>query len=187
MDLTDEQWSLIEPLLPPRTPKRADRPGRPPTDARSLWNGILWVLRTGAQWNELPRKYPPYQTCHRWFQGWVKDGTFRAVLRELARDLKERGGFNLEEGFVDASFSGAKKGGPASERRSVGRGPRSWQLSTALVFLSPLALRALHPTRSKSSRPHSTRRSSTNCLSGSSETRPTTATDSMRDSGTSAG
>jgi transposase len=93
-----------------RKPKRVDRPGRQPTDARPLWNGILWVLRTGAQWSELPRKYPPYQTCHRWFQGWVKDGTFRKVLRELARDLKERGGFDLEEGFVDAPFSGAKRG-----------------------------------------------------------------------------
>lgn len=87
MDLTDEQWNLIQPLLSERKPKREDRPERPPTDARPLWNGILWVLRTGAQWSELPRKYPPYQTCHRWFQGWVKDGTFRKVLRELARDL----------------------------------------------------------------------------------------------------
>jgi len=82
VDLTDEQWSLIKPL-PTRTPKRANRPGRPPTDARALSNGILWVLRARAQWNELPHKYPPYQTCYRWFQGWVKDGTFRTVLREL--------------------------------------------------------------------------------------------------------
>jgi transposase len=69
VDLTDEQWIHIQPLLPEGKPKREDQPGRPPTDARSLWNGILWVLRTGAQWSELPRKYPPYQTCPRWFQG----------------------------------------------------------------------------------------------------------------------
>jgi transposase len=114
VDLTDEQWSLIAPLLPPRKPKRVGRPGRPPTDARALWNGLLWILRTGAQWSELPSKYPPYQTCHRWFQGWVKDGTFHAVLRALAKDLKDTGGFDLEEDFVDASSSGKKKGGPTS-------------------------------------------------------------------------
>jgi transposase len=135
VDLTDVQWNLIQPLLPVRKPKREDRPGRPPTEARPLWNGILWILRTGAQWSELPRRYPPYQTCHRWFQGWVQDGTFRKVLRELARDLKERGGFDLAEGFVDASFSGAKKGGPQSENEAwkgdQGRGScrRRWSSS----------------------------------------------------------
>ena len=147
VDLTDKQWALIQPLLPVRKPKREDRPGRPATDPRPLWNGILWILRTGAQWSELPGRYPPYQTCHRWFQGWVQDGTFHKVLRELARDLKERGGFKLDEGFVDASFSGAKKGGPASARRSAGRGPRSWQLSTALACLSPLASPVRHLMR----------------------------------------
>ncbi|WP_342373839.1 transposase [Myxococcus stipitatus] len=105
MDLTNEQWSLIEPLLPARKLRREDRPGRTPTPSRALWDGILWILRTGAQWSELPQgKYPPYKTVHRWFQGWVKDGTFHAVLRALALDLKERGGFDLEEGFVDAFF-----------------------------------------------------------------------------------
>ncbi|WP_140858245.1 transposase [Myxococcus xanthus] len=79
---------------------------------------MLWILRTGAQWSELPQeKYPPYTTVHRWLQGWVRDGTFRAVLRALALDLKARGGFDLEEGFVDAYFASAKKGGPAGERQ----------------------------------------------------------------------
>nr|BDT31634.1 transposase [Myxococcus sp. MH1] len=111
MDLPNEQWSLIEPLLPARKPKREGRPGRTPTPSRALWDGILWILRTGAQWSELPQgKYPTYKTVHRWFQGWVKDGTFRAVLRALVLDLKERGGFDLEEGFVDAFFASAKRG-----------------------------------------------------------------------------
>lgn len=187
MDLTDEQWELIEPLLPVRKPKREDRPGRTPTASRALWDGILWILRTGAQWSELPReKYPPYKTVHRWFQGWVKDGTFRAVLRALAKDLKERGGFDLEEGFVDAFFASAKKGGPASGRPSAARGRRSWQLQTALVFLSPLARQALLPTRRSSSRAPSTRASSTSSPSDSSGTKPMTQTSSTSDCGTSA-
>ncbi|WP_228565065.1 IS5 family transposase [Myxococcus sp. AB036A] len=125
MDLTDEQWSLIEPLLPARKLKRKDRPGRTPTPSRALWDGILWILRTGAQWSELPReKYPPYKTVHLRFQGWVRDGTFRAALRALALDLKERGGFDLEEGFVDAYFASAKKGGPASGKPKRGKGTK---------------------------------------------------------------
>ena len=64
MDLTDEQWLVLGPLLPD-PPKRADGRGRPWRDAREVLNGVLWVLRTGAPWRDLPRRYPPYQTCHR--------------------------------------------------------------------------------------------------------------------------
>jgi len=55
-------------------------------------NGIFWILRTGAPWKDLPERYPPYQTCHRWFQRWRKEGAFDALLIVLAEDLKERGG-----------------------------------------------------------------------------------------------
>jgi transposase len=47
-------------------------------------NGVFWVLGTGAQWRELPEKYPPYQTCHRRFQQWVRDGKLEEALRLLA-------------------------------------------------------------------------------------------------------
>ena len=56
-----------------------------------MLNGILWILRTGAQWADLPARYPPYQTCHRRFQRWVHEGAFERVLEALARDVKERG------------------------------------------------------------------------------------------------
>ena len=69
-ELTDEQWELIEPVLRPA--RRADNRGRPWHDTRAVLNGVLWVLGTGAQWRELPEKYPPYQTCHRRFQQWVR-------------------------------------------------------------------------------------------------------------------
>jgi transposase len=147
MDLTDEQWALIEPLIPHPTPKRADRPGRPRRDNRPILNGILWILRTGAQWKHLPRNYPPYQTCHRRFQEWVRTGVMATMLRELARDLQERGGIDLEECFIDGTFVAAKKGGPASGRRSAARAQRSWRSETAMVFLSPFAWTALRRTK----------------------------------------
>src|SRR3989454_7288407 len=65
-ELSDAQWQLIELILQPK--RRSDGRGRPWQDTRAVLNGILWVLGTGAQWRELPKKYPPYQTCHRRFQ-----------------------------------------------------------------------------------------------------------------------
>lgn len=66
MDLTDEQWEILEPLIP-HPPRRSDGKGRPRRDPRDVLNGILWILRTGAPWRDLPERYPPYQTCHRRF------------------------------------------------------------------------------------------------------------------------
>ncbi len=71
-ELTDEQWQLIEPILRPA--RRADNRGRPWHDTRAVLTGVLWVLGTGAQWRELPEKYPPFQTYHRRFQQWVRSG-----------------------------------------------------------------------------------------------------------------
>ena len=74
MDITETQWQLLEPLLPV-PPVRDDGRGRPWRDPRDVLGGILWVLRTGAPWADLPERYPPYQTCHRRFQVWVEAGS----------------------------------------------------------------------------------------------------------------
>ena len=151
MDLTDAQWTILAPLLPkPRV--RRDRRGRPWRDPRDVLNGILWILRTGAPWKDLPDRYPSYQTCHRRFQRWVDHGTLKRVLRALARDLHARGGLDLSETFIDGSFASAKKKAATSAPRSGARGPRSWRLQTALVFLSPLPSRRPHRMKSRSSR-----------------------------------
>ena len=138
MDLTEQQWQIVEPLLP--TPRvREDGRGRPWRDPRDVLNGILWVLRTGAPWQDVPDRYPPYQTCHRRFQQWVRDGALEQLLHALAHDLKERGGLDLSECFIDGTFASAKKGALRWARPSAAKGPRSWQWQTALVFLSPSA------------------------------------------------
>ncbi|MBJ18451.1 MAG: transposase [bacterium] len=64
MDITDEQWAFIEPLYS-KPPPRSDGRRRPRRDPRDVVNGILWILRTGVQWADLPDRYPPYQTSHR--------------------------------------------------------------------------------------------------------------------------
>lgn len=149
MDLTDEQWAVISSLLPD-LPRRRDGRGRPGRSSRETLNGILWILRTGAPWHDLPGRYPPYQTCHRRFQRWVSAGTWARVLQALAEDLYERGGLDLGECFIDGTWVAAKKGGKKWERPHGAKVRSSWQWQTVLVFLSPCAPSALRLTRSLS-------------------------------------
>ena len=88
-------------------------------------------------------RYGTYQTVHRRFQNWVRSKILEQVLLAVAQDLKDRGGLDLSEAFIDGSFAPAKKGGSAWERLNAERAPRSWQLQTAMVFLSPYAQRVL--------------------------------------------
>src|SRR5437867_8005890 len=89
MDLTEEQWNVISSILPVDR-VRPDRRGRPWSDRRQVLNGILWILRTGAPWKDLPERYGKYQTVHRRFQNWVRSGVMERVLLAIAQDLKER-------------------------------------------------------------------------------------------------
>jgi transposase len=138
MDLTEEQWKVIGTILP-KDSVRPDRRGRPWSDRRTVFNGILWILRTGAPWQDLPERYGKYQTVHRRFQNWVRSGVMERVLLAIAQDLLERGGLDLRECFIDGTFVPAKKGGVTSGRLNAAKAPRSWALSTAMVFLSPYA------------------------------------------------
>ena len=70
-DLTDAEWALIEPFLPP-----AKRLGRPcTTDLREVVNALLYMMRTGCQWRMLPREFSPRSTVQRYFYAWREDGT----------------------------------------------------------------------------------------------------------------
>ena len=148
-ELQEEQGALIEPLLP-KLPRRADGRGRPRCEDRAVLNGMLWILRSGARWQDLPARFPSYQTCHRRFQGWVRAGTLVRVLQTLAEDLRERGGLDLRECFIDGTFIAAKKGGTQWAKPSGARVRSSWQWQTTLVFRSPSAPRVRRPTRSPS-------------------------------------
>src|SRR6202140_2168269 len=153
MDLTDAQWAFLEPQFRPK--RRKDGRGRPWQDTRAVLNGVLWVLRTGAPWHDLPARYPPFQTCHRRFQQWQRSGLFERLLQTLAEDLRDRGKLDLSEAFIDASFSSAKKGALVSALQNAGKAAKSWQLQTAMVFLSPCTCPALDRTKRSSSKPPS--------------------------------
>jgi len=132
-ELTEEQWVLVEPVLRPA--RREDNRRRPWHETRAVLNDVLWVLGTGAQWREMPEKYPPFQTSHRRFQQWIRTGKLEEALRFLARLLYEQGKLNLEEAFVDATFASAKKGALRSAH-APGQGHedrlyRRWQQSSS--------------------------------------------------------
>ncbi len=150
--LVDEQWALLAPLLGKNYVKTTNR-GRPRVPDRPVLDGILWVLKTGAQWNELPNKYPSYQTCHRRFQEWVRSGVLAELLRVLAQDMEARGGISLEECFIDGTFSSAKKGALVLAKRNAAKAPNSWLSATESLFRSPstwaLLLRMKSPWWSK--------------------------------------
>jgi transposase len=127
-ELSDEQWALIADLFP--APPPDPRGGRPRVDARRCLEGILWVLRSGARWKDLPRSFPSYVTCWRRFAEWSLSGVWDRIWERLIQQLDEQGQINWDEGFADGSFSAAKKGVTALVQPNAARAASSWSWST---------------------------------------------------------
>lgn len=145
--LSDEQWSKIGPLLP-----KLESRGRPFRDNRQTLEGILWVLKTGARWRDLPEEYPSPATCWRRLQRWEEDGTWEKVWRAFLAELDRHGWLNWEEAFADATFASAKKGATLSARQSEAKARSAWWWSTARVFLSQQPFTPPRRERSHSSK-----------------------------------
>lgn len=77
-DLTDDQWSRLEAVLPP-LPTR----GRKPRDRRQVFNGIWWRARTGSPWRDMPDRYGPWETAYTLFRRWRIDGTWARILKKM--------------------------------------------------------------------------------------------------------
>lgn len=109
-EISDEAWELVAELFP-----KPARTGRPPSDRRMVFDGILWILRTGAPWRDLPEEFGPWQTAWRLFDQWNGDGTLDRVLHRL-RSSRIDG--EAEVWFVDGTIiraarcaaGGGKKG-----------------------------------------------------------------------------
>lgn len=93
-ELTEEQWQRIKDLLPPEQ----GRAGRRPRPNRDMVSAILWVLRSGAPWRDLPERYPKWKSVHTRFLRWSKRGVWKQVLDGLAVDLDD------ELAIIDASI-----------------------------------------------------------------------------------
>src|SRR5580704_9077481 len=148
--VSDEQWIRIERHLP--KPKRSRKGGRPRADDRGCFDGILWILRSGARWKDLPKEYPSPSTCWRRLAEWEYSGVWLKLWRAFLAELDETGQLDWSEAFMDGTFAPAKKGVLASERHAKGRGQSSWYWSTARVFLSECTFRLPVPPRPTSPR-----------------------------------
>ena len=124
--LEDEQWNLIADLFPdsPVGPQG----GRPQVPSRPCVEGIMWILRTGAPWKDLPNCFPSPATCWRRLKRWTEDGVWEKAWGRLLRQLDRQGRIDREESFADGTFSSAKKGVKRLAERSEEKGPRSWSL-----------------------------------------------------------
>ena len=103
-DVTDEEWALVEPHLPPQ--RSADR--------REILNAILYVLTTGCQWRALPKDFPPKSTVHDYFVEWHCDGTLTRLHHALYAEVRELAGKTpvATTAIVDSqSVKSAEKGG----------------------------------------------------------------------------
>ena len=114
-DVSDEEWALVAPLIPPG--KRGGN--RRKVDVREVLNGLMFVLSTGCQWRSIPKDLPPRSTVHDYFDLWTWDGTLDRLHQSLYVQCREQAGREASPtaAIIDSqSVKSAEKGGPASIR-----------------------------------------------------------------------
>ncbi len=120
LTLTDSQLDWLAERVP--DPPRSPLGGRPAADKRRIIQGIFWILDNGAKWKDLPSEFGSKSTVHRWFQRWVREGVFEAIMRDAGHVVEERGQYKLYECFIDGTFSKARGGGDGIGCTRVGKG-----------------------------------------------------------------
>lgn len=150
--VTDAMWDKIKRHLPARP--RSPRVGRPPVDDRRCFEGILWVLKSGARWKDLPGEFPSPSTCWRRMNEWAENGVLEKMWSAFLDELDDRGLLDWNEPFVDGTFSPAKKRGIESAKSSVAREPSGcfWLMARVLLWhAGPRVLRLQRSHWSKTS------------------------------------
>ena len=130
--LTRQQWEAIRVHLP--QVNASPRGGRPRVGDRQCFEGILWILWTGSQWSELPRRYGSPSTCWRRLKHWEETGVLLTLWRAFLAQLNDQPKIRWAECFADGRFIPAKKGDPRSARRHAARAPSGWFWSMARVL-----------------------------------------------------
>ena len=123
-DLTDDEWTLVEPFIPPA--RRGG--GKRQTDMRTVMNGVMYILSTGCQWRYLPKDFPPYSTVHHYFVWWQCDAVLDRIHHALYVECREKAEREASPtaAIIDSqSVKSAEKGGPGSIRMVMMRARRS--------------------------------------------------------------
>ena len=104
--MPEQQWARLRPLLPPQRP----RTGRPARDHRTILSAILWVLRTGAPWRDLPERLGPWSTAWSRFRRWTVAGVWQRILEALQRAADREGRLDWRTPYVDGTVVRAHGG-----------------------------------------------------------------------------
>ena len=159
-ELTDEQWSVIEPLLP------KSELGRPLAAPRQMLNAMFWVLRSGAPWRDLPERFGPWQTVYHHFNSWRRRGVYGRILEALQVRLDAEGQIDWDLWCVDGTMVRASRSAAGAGEKGAPRSPSTthwaaraadsgasstWSL-TATAFPSPSTSRRVRSTSARSSK-----------------------------------
>lgn len=128
LQLTDDQWGLISDLF--ENPDPNPEGGRPRCDSRLCVEGILWILRTGARWRDMPICFPSGPTCWRRHKQWTEEGVWDKAWSRLLGKLDRKGKVDHDETMADATFASAKKGAKTLVRQNPAKEPKPWFSST---------------------------------------------------------
>jgi transposase len=122
--VSDALWQRLEPLLPPPPPRRFRSPGRKPLDYRKVLTGILFVLKTGIAWDDLPAELGCGcgKTCRHYLQRWHQAGVWRQLHALLLAELNGADAIDWERALIDASFCKAPEGGADTGPNPTDRG-----------------------------------------------------------------
>ena len=143
--LTDREWDLIRDVFPPPA-----RTGRPPRDRRQVVDGILWILRTGAPWRDLPEEFGPWGTVWDLFDNWNADGKLDTILSRLRSSRVDAGDVDDELWCIDGTSvraarcaaGGAKKKIRPSRRTTRWAGPAGALRRNSMCFATAMATRS---------------------------------------------
>jgi len=147
-EVNDELWNIIEPILTELNPPA--KTGRPRIDPRRALDGIIYQLRTGCQWNQLPEKFGDDSSVHRTMQRWIDKGIFEPIWAVLIENCAELGGVNWQWQSADGTMGKARFGGiksaktrriaanqarnaACSSRPTAGRSAWSWLGPTSMI------------------------------------------------------
>jgi transposase len=140
--LSDAQWLLLQPLFPPSSRLKGtpgSLRGRPPLDNRPILENIFWKLSTRLPWYDIPSTSPSWQVCYQRLHRWQHTGIWKAILKILIVDLRQRGGFDLLELWDGGHLSVTQADYGVFELACPPEFVGTWQSDTALALLMALS------------------------------------------------
>ncbi len=112
-EVSEEEWAILDTVIP----KSTARTGRPARDRRTMLNGVMWILSTGAQWRDLPERFGPWETVYGTFAKWRASGVFDAIVKALHLRLDREGKLDWDLWCIDGtSVRGSRSAAGASKK-----------------------------------------------------------------------